>query len=90
MSERIAGKVFRTPEEAPCPFTPAQLEAIKARFAAFNERRDAALAAGDVQHLPERFGDDLIGTEYEDEYRAKLEERKARGEYWDDQRHGSQ
>ncbi|MEV0292178.1 hypothetical protein [Nocardia sp. NPDC050710] len=84
MPERIAGKIFKTPEEVGQPFTPEQLADIQRQFDEFNALRDAVPESEQI-HLPERFGDDLIGTEYEDQYRAQVEGRKARGEFWDQQ-----
>ncbi|MEU4345336.1 hypothetical protein AB0H00_29480 [Nocardia sp. NPDC023852] len=82
MPERKNGKTFYAPGEVPVDISQEELARIKAGFAEFNARRDAVPPEEQI-HLRDRFGDeDKIGTDQEAQYRADVEERKKRGEYW--------
>lgn len=80
MPEEIYGKIFYGPNETE-PLPPDEIARLKERFAAFNQKRDA-VPEEDRIHLRDRFGDDALGTEGEQQYWAEVEERKKRGEYW--------
>lgn len=69
MSERIAGKTFRTPEEAAAEgrrlYTAEELAEINRQFDAWQVERDANHDPNVVIPTGGRFSDDLVGTEYD-------------------------
>ncbi|MFE7799428.1 hypothetical protein [Nocardia sp. NPDC057440] len=76
MGERIGGKTFEDPNPND-PIDPALLAEANAAFAAFNARPPQYNPAD----LPERFRDDLVGTEFEHIYRAaEARRQKDRGQ----------
>lgn len=65
MAEEVAGKVFSTAEEAGVtPLSDEEMVAARKRAREARERWEAA-DAPDRDSVPDRFHDDLVGTEYE-------------------------
>ncbi|MCV7075592.1 hypothetical protein [Mycobacterium szulgai] len=66
MSERIAGKIFSTPEEAGVT-PPTEEELIHARklFDDFQRKVDAVPPEDRLTEISPKFWDDISGTEYE-------------------------
>ncbi|WP_157125004.1 hypothetical protein [Nocardia pseudovaccinii] len=81
--EKSGGKTFKGPGDPGwTPIDPEKKAKAEAMLAEFNRKRDAVPPDRQI-HLRDRFGDeDKIGTDQEDQYRADVEERKKRGEYW--------
>lgn len=66
MSEKIAGKIFSTPEEAGIT-APTEAELARARksFEKFQEKVDAVAPEDRVRDVSPKFWDDISGTEYD-------------------------
>jgi hypothetical protein len=80
MPEEIAGKTFYAPGELDIPpSTAEEIAEAKSMFAAF-EQRSQQVAPEDRVPQPERYGDDMMGTEYEAWYLEQRAERKKRDE----------
>jgi hypothetical protein len=66
MAERIAGKIFSTPEEAGItPPTEEELARARKLFDEAQERVDRLTEADHWKEIPKKFWDDTSGTEYE-------------------------
>ncbi|MGY0500866.1 hypothetical protein ACWZHB_20460 [Nocardia sp. FBN12] len=72
--ERIAGKTFKDTQDNPP--SPELLTEAEAAFAKLNADRALTPVSGEEE--PERFHDDMVGTEYEDWYRQKRAQRANR------------
>ncbi|MCV7101200.1 hypothetical protein [Mycobacterium palustre] len=67
MAERIAGKIFSTPEEAGVtPPTGEELAAARKAFDEFQQEINAVAPEDRVKEVSPKFWDDTSGTEYED------------------------
>jgi hypothetical protein len=66
MSEKIAGKIFSTPEEAGVsPPTDAELARAREAFDQFQREVDAIAPEDKIQEISPKFWDDISGTEYD-------------------------
>lgn len=66
MSEKIAGKIFSTPEEAGVtPPSEAELARARKLFDEFQKKVDAVSPADRATEISPKFWDDTSGTEYE-------------------------
>ncbi|MFQ6393152.1 hypothetical protein ACLMAJ_06850 [Nocardia sp. KC 131] len=72
MEERIGGKIFDPHGYDDDPIDPELLAKANAAFAELNSREPEYNPAD----LPERFRDDLVGTEFEHVYREAEERRR--------------
>jgi hypothetical protein len=66
MSEKMAGKIFSTPEEAGIT-APTEAELARARkpFEDFQKKVDAVASEDRVQDVSPKFWDDISGTEFD-------------------------
>lgn len=66
MSEKIAGKIFSTPEEAGVtPPTEAELARARRSFDEFQREVDAIAPEDRIKEISPKFWDDISGTEYD-------------------------
>lgn len=66
MIKKIAGKIFGTPEESGvAPLSDDEREAAKRMFDEAEEKHRDTPWGSNSRSTPERFHDDLVGTEYE-------------------------
>lgn len=66
MSEKIAGKIFSTPEEAGVsPPTDAELARARKAFDQFQREVDAIAPEDKIKEISPKFWDDISGTEYD-------------------------
>ncbi|WP_096290852.1 hypothetical protein [Mycobacterium ahvazicum] len=66
MSEKIAGKIFSTPEEAGVtPPTPEELARARKAFDEFQREVDAIAPEDRIKEISPKFWDDISGTEYD-------------------------
>jgi hypothetical protein len=66
MSEKIAGKIFSTPEEAGVtPPTDAELARARKAFDEFQREVDAIAPEDKIKEISPKFWDDISGTEYD-------------------------
>ncbi|BBX40295.1 hypothetical protein [Mycobacterium simiae] len=66
MSEKIAGKIFSTPEEAGVsPPTDVELARAREAFDQFQREVDAIAPEDKIKEISPKFWDDISGTEYD-------------------------
>lgn len=66
MSEKIAGKIFSTPEEAGVsPPTDVELARARKAFDEFQREVDAIAPEDKIKEISPKFWDDISGTEYD-------------------------
>lgn len=66
MAEKIAGKIFSTPEEAGVsPPTDAELARARKAFDQFQREVDAIAPEDKIKEISPKFWDDISGTEYD-------------------------
>lgn len=66
MSEKIAGKIFSTPEEAGVsPPTGVELARARKAFDQFQREVDAIAPEDKIKEISPKFWDDISGTEYD-------------------------
>ncbi|ORJ60992.1 hypothetical protein [Mycobacterium simiae] len=66
MSEKIAGKIFSTPEEAGVsPPTDVELARARKAFDQFQREVDAIAPEDKIKEISPKFWDDISGTEYD-------------------------
>jgi hypothetical protein len=66
VAEKIAGKIFSTPEEAGItPPTEEEIARARKLFDEFQEKIDRVPEEERWTEVPKKFWDDLSGTEYE-------------------------